>query len=103
VPGEKREGCATDEGQDDADRSNDHAAYAHGAKVVEVCLQAHAEQQNDDPKLREAFEKLILLDQSDAVRAQHRAGNELADQCGAAESNCELGGDLCGDEDDGYL
>ena len=54
----------------------------HGKQFFHVKLKAHAEHQEDDPDLGELFGDFRVGDKPGSMRANQRAGNEVADDRG---------------------
>ena len=92
------------ERHDDAEHADQERAAADLLQIVEPRFEADREQQQHDADLgqhveRRAARDLLGADPAERGRADHAAGDDLADDAGQLQPLRDLGADLRGDED----
>ncbi len=88
-----------DERHDDAHDRDGERGAPDSPQFGEVHLEADFEQQQDHTELGEGLECLAGVHPAEHRRSDDDTGDDLAHDCGETHTIRELGGDLCGQQD----
>ena len=89
-----------DERERDADERHADRGAAHRPELVEVHLEAHVEEQEDDADLPQRLDDLAVVHPAEHRRAGEDADHDLADHGGQADALGDLGRQLGQQDDD---